>query len=64
MENTSFLSFPCKVVYLCVVFARFFVGFRGVVEMRRFYPVDKVDYLINLQWRRSHCNVSSVLADY
>ena len=26
--------------------------FQGVVEMGRFYLVDTVEYLINLQWRR------------
>ena len=43
--------------------ARIFGRFQGVVEMRRFYPVDTVEYLINLQWRRSHCNANDVLVD-
>ena len=43
--------------------ARIFVRFQGLVEMRRFYPVDTVQYLINLQWGRSHCNVNGVLGD-
>ena len=43
--------------------ARIFGRFQGVVEMRRFYPVDTVEYLINLQWRRSHCNTNGVLVD-
>ena len=42
---------------------RIFGRSQGVVEMRRFYPVDTVEYLINLQWRRSHCNASGVLVD-
>ena len=31
--------------------------------MRRFYPEDTVEYLINLQWLRSHCNANGVLVD-
>ena len=31
--------------------------------MCRFYLVDTVEYLINLQWRRSHCNANGVLVD-
>ena len=53
---------------LSIVFVRsllrvFLVGFRGVVDMSRFYPVDTVKYLINLQWRRSHCNANGVFVD-
>ena len=29
-----------------------FGRFQVVVEMRRFYPVDTVEYLIHLKWRR------------
>ena len=29
--------------------------------MRRFYPVDTMECLINLQWRRIHCKANGVL---
>ena len=29
-----------------------FGKFEGVVEMHRFYPVDTVEHIIYLQWRR------------
>ena len=49
----SFLTLPCHVVSLWVESsARVFGTFEGVVEMRTFYPVDIVAYLIYLQWRR------------
>ena len=41
--------------------ARIFARFQGLVEMHSFYPVSTVEYLINLQWRRSHCNANDVL---
>ena len=31
--------------------------------MRRFYPVDTLEYLIKLQWHRNHCNANGVLVD-
>ena len=31
--------------------------------MRRFYPVDTIGYLINLQWRRSRCTANGVLVN-
>ena len=43
--------------------ASIFGRFQGVVEMRRLYPVDTLEHPINLQWRRSHCNVNGVLVD-
>ena len=43
LRNRSFLSLPCEVLSLCLESsARIFGGFQGVVEMRRFYPVDTV----------------------
>ena len=33
------------------------------VGNRRFYPLNTVEYLINLRWRRSHCNANGVLGD-
>ena len=36
------------------VFCAYFGKFQGVVEMRRFLCCYTVEYLINLQWRRSH----------
>ena len=38
---------------LCVESStRMFGMFEGVVETHRFYPVDTVEHLIYLQWRR------------
>ena len=42
---------------------RIFGRFPGVVEMRRFYPMNTAEYLINLQCRRSRCNANGVLVD-
>ena len=39
-------------VFVRRVFARILIGFQGVVERSRFLWFDKVEYFINLQWRR------------
>ena len=45
------LSYPS--LALCVESCGRMLGrFQGVVEMRRFDPVDTVEYLSNLQWCR------------
>ena len=51
-------------VSLCVESsARIFGRFQGVVEIRRLTLVETVEYLINRQRRRSHCNANGVLVD-
>ena len=42
---------------------RIFGTFHGLVEMRRFYLVVTVEYLIDLQRRQSHYNANGVLVD-
>ena len=50
LRNRSLLSLPCKVLSLCVDSSgRTFGRSQGVAEMCKFYPVDTVEYLINLQ---------------
>ena len=49
----SSLSLPCYVVALCIEWSGLmFDRSQGVVEICGFYPVDTVEYLINLQWHQ------------
>ena len=45
------LSYP-QLLYYLESSARIFARLQGVVEMVRFYLVDTLEYIINLQWRR------------